>query len=441
MEETILQFGTGNFLRGFADAFLDTLNRQGLYAGKAVIVSPTDSPAVARINRQQGRYHLLERGLEEGKPVRRLRTIESVTRAVNPYRDFDAFLSLAENPALRFVISNTTEAGIRCDIPCAFTDRPAAAFPAKVTQFLYHRYQKGLPGLVFFACELIDNNGDRLRECVLHYAGLWQLGEDFAAWVTAENRFCNTLVDRIVTGFPKEEAEALFAEIGEADALLDTAEPYHLWVIEGNYEQELPLQKAGLSVLWTADCAPYKKRKVRVLNGCHTALVFPSLLCGVASVGESLADPLLRRFLDTCLYGYILPALGDTEENRRFAADTLQRFANPYIRHLWQSIALNSVSKFAARVVPTIGDILDETGEPPRPLVFSLACLLYWYKHHPVQDDPAAAAFLREQPVDTILARADFWGRDLSVLTEPTVQCLTAIEQKGIREAILWILS
>ena len=239
----------------------------------------------------------------------------------------------------------------------------------------------------------------------------------------------------------EEETEALFAEIGEADALLDTAEPYHLWVIEGNYERELPLQKAGLSVLWTADCAPYKKRKVRVLNGCHTALVFPSLLCGVASVGESLADPLLRRFLDTCLYGYILPALGDTEENRRFAADTLQRFANPYIRHLWQSIALNSVSKFAARVVPTIGDILDKTGEPPRPLVFSLACLLYWYKQNPVQDDPAAAAFLREQSPEPILARADFWGRDLSVLADLTVQCLDAIEQKGIREALLWILS
>ena len=236
MKETILQFGTGKFLRAFVDSFVDTLNKKGLYDGKIVIVSPTDSKAVETINAQKGVYHLLLRGLENGEAVCRRSQINAVSRAINPYRDFDAFLALAANPDLRFIVSNTTEAGIRYDAACRLDDRPAASFPGKLTQLLYERYKQNRGGLVVLACELIEDNGRALAQCVLRYAAQWRLGADFEAWLKEENRFCGTLVDRIVTGFPQEEADSLFASFGCRDALLDTAEPYHLWVIEGDYE-------------------------------------------------------------------------------------------------------------------------------------------------------------------------------------------------------------
>ena len=441
MKETILQFGTGNFLRGFVDCFVDSLNKQGLYDGKVVIVSPTDSKAVETINAQGGRYHLILRGVENGAAVSKTTEITCVSRAVNPYRDFDAFLALADNSDLRFIVSNTTEAGIRFDGACRFDDRPAASFPGKLTQFLYRRYQLCLGGLVMLACELIDDNGRALKDCVLRYAVQWNLGDGFVSWLQKENRFCGTLVDRIVTGFPKEEAEEIFAELGCRDALLDTAEPYHLWVIEGDCETELPLQKAGCNVIWTDDVAPYKKRKVRVLNGSHTSLVFPSLLCGVETVGESLGDAQLNDFLHTCLFGYILPVLGDSEENRAFAAAVLERFANPYIRHLWKSISLNSVSKYTARVLPTVLDCQKQRGSLPKPLVFSLACLIQYYKENDPTDDAAAIDFIRAHGVSDMLANTDLWGADLRDLTALVEESLRQIAQHGIREAIRWSMS
>lgn len=438
MKETILQFGTGNFLRGFADSFIDSLNKQGLYDGKIVIVSPTDSETVEKINAQNGTYHLILRGIDNGKEVCEQTQINAVSRAVNPYRDFDIFLSLAENPDLRFIISNTTEAGICFDESCQFADKPVASFPGKLTQFLYRRYQTGLPGFVIFACELIDNNGSKLQNCVLQYAEKWELGDDFICWIEAENRFCNTLVDRIVTGYPKDEAEQIFAEIGCRDELLDTAEPYHLWVIEGDFEKELPLQKGGFNVIWADNVSPYKKMKVRILNGSHTSLVFPSLLCGVESVGESLKDSLLNEYLHTCLFDYILPTLGETEENRQFALAVLGRFANPYIRHLWQSISLNSVSKFIARVLPTIMDYREKNKALPKPLVFSLACLIKYYKENEPSDKGTVVEYIKKHDVGEILSDVDLWGADLSDMTDLVRESLTQIENIGVREAIQW---
>ena len=441
MKETILQFGTGKFLRAFADAFVDTLGKQGLYDGKIVIVSPTDSKTVETINAQGGVYHLMLRGIENGREICETTKITSVSRAVNPYRDFDAFLGLAKNPDLRFVISNTTEAGICYEPACAFGDRPASSFPGKLTQFLFERYRLRLGGLVILACELIEDNGRALKACVLRYAEQWALGEDFLSWLNAEVRFCGTLVDRIVTGFSEAEAEALFASLGCRDALLDTAEPYHLWVIEGNFENELPLQKGGCNVIWTDDVAPYKKMKVRILNGSHTSLVFPSLLCGVESVGESLDDTLLNAYLHACLFGYILPTLGETEENRQFAEAVLERFRNPYIHHLWRSISLNSVSKFTARVLPTVTEYLHTHAAPPRPLVFSLACLLRYYRENDPTDSAEAVDFIKTHDVPAILSTAGLWGCDLSGLTKAVEESLAQMEREGIREAIRWSMS
>lgn len=440
MKEKIIQFGTGNFLRGFADCFIDKLNKENLFDGKIVIVSPTDSKQIDILNAQNGRYNLYLRGIENGKEICERTEISAVSRAVNPYQDFAGFLALSENPDLRFIISNTTEAGIAFSADDKFTDRPAKSFPAKLTQLLYARFKAGLGGFVIFACELIDNNAKELQKFVLRYAQQWTLGEDFFHWIIAENKFCNTLVDRIVTGYPKEEADSLFGEIGYADKLLDTAEPYHLWVLEGDFENELPLQKSGLNVIWTNDVSPYKKMKVRILNGAHTSLVFPSMLCGVETVKESLEDEDLNKFLNTCLFDCILPVLGDTEENRQFASAVLERFANPYIKHMWQSISLNSVSKFTARVLPTITDYMDKTHTLPKPLVFSLACLIEYYKTYDVQDDASAVEHIKNHSVNDILSNTKIWNYDLSYMIELVDKSIEKIHTVGIKEAVKWAM-
>ncbi|MGN0522432.1 MAG: tagaturonate reductase [Eubacterium sp.] len=441
MKEKILQFGTGNFLRGFADYFIDALNKKGLYDGKIVIASPTNSKTVDKINAQSGRYNLILRGIDNGKEVCKRTEITAVSRGINPYTDFNGFLSLAENPDLRFIITNTTEAGICFDNTCKLSDAPASCFPAKLTQLLYARYKSGLNGFVILACELIDDNGKELERCVLEYARLWNLEESFAEWIKSENSFCNTLVDRIVTGYPKDEAENIFDEIGYRDALLDTTEPYHLWVIEGDYENELPLHKAGFNVIWTDDASPYKKMKVRILNGSHTSLVFPSLLCGVETVGESIKDDQLNAFLNKCLFGYILPTLGKEKESSEFADAVLERFANPYISHLWKSISLNSVSKFKARVLPTITDYIDKNNSLPKELAFSLACLIEYYKTNDVTDNEYAVDFIKEKDACEILSNTNLWGRDLSGMAVLINESLAKIHNDGIREAIKWSMS
>lgn len=441
MKERIIQFGTGNFLRGFADCFIDRLNKNNLYDGKIVIVSPTDSKQINIINSQHGRYNLYLRGIEGGKEICERTEINAISRGINPYSDFNAYLALAQNPDFRFIISNTTEAGIAFSADDKLTDMPAKSFPAKLTQLLYERYKTGLKGFVIFACELIDNNAKELEKCVLKYSQHWCLGEDFCNWLKNENKFCNTLVDRIVTGYPVDEAEQFCSEIGYDDKLLDTAEPYHLWVIEGDYESELPLKKAGVNVIWTDDVSLYKKMKVRILNGSHTSFVFPSLLCGVQTVGESLKDNQLKEFLNVCLYDYILPTLGRTDDNIKFSDAVLERFANPYLRHMWQSISLNSVSKFTARVLPTVSDYVDKNNALPKPLVFSLACLIEYYKTNDVQDDKYSYDFIRENCISAILSNKELWSRDLSNMLELVSECIDRIHNDGIRETIKWSIS
>ncbi len=438
MKERIIQFGTGNFLRGFADAFIDKMNKDGLFNGGVVIVSPTDSKNTDVINSQKGRYNLFLRGIENGKTVNRRYEIDAVKRAVNPYRDFDGFLKLADNENFRFIITNTTEAGITFDENCKFTDKPAASFPAKLTQLLFRRFENRLDGFVILACELIDSNGAELKKCVLEYAKLWDLGGGFIEFVNGKNCFCNTLVDRIVTGYPKDEAAELISEIGWDDKLLDTAEPYHFWAIEGNFESELPLKAAGLNVIWTDNISFYKKRKVRVLNGTHTSGVFVSLLCGIETVGQSLADGQINEFLKDNLFKCILPVLGESEENLAFAYAVLERFANPFIKHRWESIALNSISKFSVRVLPTMLDFKEKYGFYPKTMCLSLAALIKYYKLNEISDDKAKAEFIKHNGLNEILANHDLWGADLSDMSEPVKE---AYGFEDMRKAITWSLS
>ena len=439
MKEKILQFGTGNFLRGFVEDFVQTLQEKELFDGDVVIVQPTRGGKSKLINENGGNYNLYLRGIENGESICVRRDITCVSRCVDPYNSFENYLALAKNPELRFIISNTTEAGIVFDPRSNFEDRPALSFPGKLTQFLYQRYLSHLPGFVILPCELISDNGAQLKKCVLKYADLWELGDDFRSWIEEENIFCNTLVDRIVTGYP-EDAEALFSEIGREDKLLNTAEPYHLWVIEGNFEEELPLKKAGLNVIWSDDVASYKKMKVRILNGSHTSLVFPSLLCGVETVKESLDDKQLSAFLNICLYDCILPVLEDKEDIKRFAAAVLERFANPYIKHCWQAISLNSVSKFKERVLPSIGDYVIKNDALPKPLVFALSCLIYYYKNNPVQDNPDSAMSIMIGDLEEILSNTSLWEIDLSAMKNLVEKGITLIEKEGIRKALDWAM-
>ncbi|MBR0509883.1 MAG: tagaturonate reductase [Clostridia bacterium] len=435
MKETILQFGTGNFLRAFFDVFIDRLQKAGLYDGGVVIVSPTDSKNIDLINRQNGRWHVLERGVMNGQVSEKSREIGCVTRAVNPYRDFAGFLELAENPELRFVVSNTTEAGIAFDPGCRMSDAPAASFPGKVTQLLYRRFSLGLPGLVFLPCELIDDNAAAMKDAVLRYAGLWELPAAFVRWTEEENAFCNTLVDRIVTGRPADAAD--WEASNGADPLLDAAEPYCFWAIEGNYEAGLPLQAAGVNAVWADDISFYKKRKVRVLNGAHTTLVFPAMLSGIETVGESVADGTMRRFLQKTLFTYVLPLLGETPENLAFTGAVLERFANPFIAHKFRSIALNSVSKFRVRVLPTMLEYHETYGEYPKTMLVAFAALIRWYKTEDPADDADNVRFIKESGLPEILKNEKLWGRDLSAML-PDLQ--TAYDM-DVSEAITWSLS
>lgn len=437
MKETVIQFGEGNFLRGFFNWFLDVMNEKGLYDGKAVVIQPRAGGKCQLLNSQDCKYNLYLRGLENGEIKNEHRLINSISRGIDPYKDFDAFMSLAENPDMRFVVSNTTEAGIAFDESCKFTDTPCLSFPGKLTQLLFRRFEKGLKGFVFLPCELIDNNGDELKKCILRYAELWGLSEEFVFWVNEENVFLNTLVDRIVTGYPSDDTAQLHPE----DKFLDTAEIFHLWVIEGDFEDELPLKKAGFNVIWTDDVKPYKKIKVRILNGAHTCLVALSLLSGINSVGEAMDDDLLYSYLDRCMKTEILSVIGETEESCAFAKSVYDRFRNPFIYHKWRSIALNSVSKYSVRVLPTILEYKEKNGVFPKYLPLSLAALIYFYKNDTPEDAPEAVEFIENGKISEILGNTALWQADISSLGDIVTEYYEKLDKLGAKETVKWILS
>ena len=440
MKERIIQFGEGGFLRSFADMFIHIMNEKGVFDGKAVVVQPIEKGLIDVLNSQQGVYHQYLRGVENGRVINQCTEVHSISRGVNPYADYKAYLELAHNPDMRFIISNTTEAGIEYLGTEKLSDAPPKSFPAKLTALLYERFKCGLPGFILFCCELIDHNADFLKEYVLKYADLWNLGDGFKSWIETENHFCNTLVDRICTGYPKDEAESLCRELGCEDRLLNTAEIFHLWVIEGNYEDEFPLKKAGINVIWTDDVTPYKKRKVRILNGAHTSMVLAARLYGLSTVKECLDDPNVCGFLKKALDEEIIPTLGSTDEDKTFGAAVLERFANPFVKHQLLSIALNSVSKFKARVLPTILEYREQNGRLPKLLTMSLAALIAFYRTDEANDGEEIMKFMKTASVKDILSRTDYWGEDLGFMQNDVENTYNLICREGMsayyREAL-----
>lgn len=416
-KETIIQFGEGGFLRAFTDWMIDKMNKKGLYNGNIVIVQPIEMGMCEKLEEQDCIYTHIIRGIDKGVEKVESEVITSISRCVNPYKDYQAYLDLAKNPDFRFVISNTTEAGISYEPEEMYTDKIQKSFPAKVTILLYERFKNNLDGFVFFPCELIDKNGTTLKSIVLKYADDWNLGEDFKKFVCEKNFFMNTLVDRIVTGYPRDEKIDLPYE----DNMLDTSEYFHLWVIEGekSFEDEFPLKAAGLNVIWTDDMSMYRTRKVRILNGAHTSTVAYAMLEGIATVKECMDNEKMRAFIRKSIFEEIMPTIDlPKDELEEFANAVLDRFSNPYIKHLWSSIVLNSVSKFKVRVLPSLLEHIKRLDKMPENLVFALACLIKLYKTDMANDDKDVMEFMRNASVEEILANEKLWDTDLSFLKD-----------------------
>lgn len=419
--EKIIQFGEGGFLRGFADWMLQIVNEQTDFNGSCVVVQPIATGMCDMLTQQGCVYTHIMRGLRDGEPVVEKKRIDVISRCVKPYDDFDAYLQLADNADFRFVISNTTESGIAFCVDDTPSAAPNVTFPAKVTLLLHRRYERGLGGFIFLPCELIDRNGDTLKRYVLDYAALWGYDEDFVRWVQEENVFCNTLVDRIVTGYPKEEAATLDPD----DKMLNTSELFHLWVIEGprSILDELPLDRVGLNVIVTDELEKYRTRKVRILNGAHTSMIPYAMLEGIETVRDCMEDATMSAFVQRCVYEEIIPTLDlPREELLSYARDVFERFNNPFIRHLCASISLNSVSKFKVRVLPSLLEYVKRTGSMPPTLIQSLWKLIEFYKNGTPTDDESVIARIKERSVAEILADDTLWGEDISFLTDEVLR-------------------
>lgn len=412
--ERVIQFGEGGFLRGFVDWFLQKVNDASDFDGNVVVVQPIERGMTDMLTAQDCLYTHVIRGVEGVEKT----VVNVISRCVNPYTDMQSYLKLAENPDFRFIVSNTTESGISYHAGDKPTDMPPVSFPAKVAVLLKKRFDLGLKGFIFLPCELIEKNGKKLKEIVLQYAEEWGFGADFKNWVETENVFCSTLVDRINTGYPKGEDMGL----GYEDNLVNTSEYFHLWVIEGpkSILKEIPFDKVGLNIIVCDDMTMYRTRKVRILNGAHTSLVPYALLNGFDTVKSCIDDKVMNEHLKKCIYDEIIPTLDlPKEELIDYANSVVTRFANPYIKHYLTSIALNSVSKFKVRVLPSILEYIKRYNKTPETLVFSLACLIRFYKEKTdlVNDDAEVSAFMLNKSVDEILANTAFWDTDLSFLS------------------------
>ncbi len=471
--ERILQIGEGNFLRCFIGWQVDILNEKcGLNAG-IVVARPIDTDTPESLNVQGGLYTTLLRGYDEENQLRNeKRIVSSVTREISIYKDYDAFLALAHNPELRFVFSNTTEAGIAFSSSDQCDDAPAVTYPAKLTRFLYERFNAfgGAKdkGLVLFPCELLDYNGELLKEYVFKYADLWNLSSEFKTWLEEANTFCSTLVDRIVTGYPRDEVAELEEELGYHDRFMVTGEFFHLFVIQAPQwvGEELKLADSGLHIQIVDDLKPYKQRKVGILNGCHTALMPIAWLCGIEFVKDATNDPQLEDFLAKLLDKEIIPCLPlPVEELKPFADSVIGRFKNPYIKHKWLDISLNSMTKFRTRLLPQLKQYCADNNEIPPLMSLAFAALICFYRgelngqSYVTKDDQPFLAMYQQlwgeagmgavdlatatTIANKVLSLDQHWEAELlkiDGLADQVAEYIVSITGKGMRETLTEVL-
>ena len=469
--EKVLQFGEGNFLRAFVNYWFDVSNERAGWNGKCVLVQPIAPGLAQLINQQEGLYTLYLRGRENGEKVDAKRVISSVSRCLNPYEKegFEAMMAVAVSDDLEYVVSNTTEAGIVYDPACNLDDAPVASFPGKLTQVLYRRWQAGRGGLVILSCELIDNNGRELLKCVNQYADQWGLEDGFRKYVNEDCTFCSTLVDRIVPGRVKDPEEAARMEEanGYRDELIDVGEVFGVWNIEGPawLEEKLPFKKAGLNCPVAPDVTPYKKRKVRILNGAHTGFVLGAYLAGFDIVRDCMQDDAVRGFMNKMLYEEVIPTLPlDKKDLEGFASAVQDRFNNPFVDHELMSISLNSTSKWRARNMPSFLEYIEKTGRLPACLTTSFAAYIAFFSNeiqelndkglvcrrpkgneYLCSDDRWALEFYwehredsAEELVHAVMTNQRMWGQDLTQVVgfEPAViSALKLIREQGAKAA------
>lgn len=461
----IIQFGEGNFLRAFVDWIIWNTNQKTAFNAGVTVVQPIDRGMVDVLNSQDGLYHVNLQGIDKGEVVDSIQMVDVINSGLDPYSQFDEYMALAENPDIRFVISNTTEAGIAFDPACRLEDRPASSYPGKLTQLLFRRYRhfEGDPakGLIILPCELIFLNGKELKKCIYQYIELWQLGEGFKTWFEQACGVYCTLVDRIVPGYPKDTIGQIHERIGYDDKLVVKGEIFHLWVIEApqSVAEEFPADKAGLNVLFVPSEAPYHERKVTLLNGPHTVLSPTGYLSGLDTVRECVEDPEIGKFVRKVMYEELLETLNlPKEELVAFADSVLERFRNPYVKHFVTSIMLNSFPKYKTRDLPGLKTYLERKGELPKGLVLGLAAIITYYKggmrgdvEIVPNDDAAIVSLLKElwvtgdvaKVAEGVLAAEFIWGENLNEipgLTDMVSAYLDAIQKDGMRAVVRSIL-
>lgn len=477
--ERVIQFGEGNFLRAFVDWMIQEMNDKTAFNGSVVIVQPRERNHIETLRAQDCLYHVNLLGLKGNEQVNTCQRISSVSRALNPYTQYDAFMALAEQPEIRFVISNTTEAGIAFDNTCKLSDTPPASYPAKLTQLLYRRYScfngDTKKGLIILPCELIFANGHHLKDCINQYIDLWHDdlddAEGFRKWIACCCPICTTLVDRIVNGYPHNDEQQLWQRIGYKDAAMVQGEIFHLWVIEHDknisieqLDEEWPARKAGLNVVLTDNEVPYHLRKTTLLNGPHTVLSPVAFLSGINIVRDACNDELVGKFIHQVMFNELLPTLElPQDELTRFAEDVLQRFKNPYIDHQVTSIMLNSFPKFKTRDLPALKRYTELKGELPKAIVLGLAAITTYYKGGTREDgtaitpndDPAILELLQQlwasadchTIAEGVLGAQDLiWKEqgnlnDIPGLTDLLASYLQQIQESGMRKTIETVLN
>lgn len=475
----VLQFGEGNFLRAFVDYFFDVMNEKTDFDGGIVLVKPIEFGNLERFHNQECQYTLQLKGFEEGQPKKVTRVITSVMDAVAAIEDYDKYVEYGLCDTLRFIVSNTTEAGIVYDETDDFNACPPKTYPGKLTKLLFQRFEKfgGAQdkGIIIIPCELIADNGIELKKCIMKFIELWNLSDEFKNWIDTACSFCPTLVDRIVPGYPRDEAEELCKEFGYEDQLIDTAETFGLWVIESDtnlsldaLRKELPFEEAGLNVVFTKDHHPYKERKVRILNGSHTSFVLASFLAGNDIVKQSMEDKTIRKYMEETLFNEVNPTLSLSEEEcNEFTAAVIERFQNPFVKHKLLDISLNSVSKWEARCMPSFLEYVNKFNKLPKYLTFSIAALMSFYstveegemnggacligerdgEKYNIRDDKFVLDFFKDNSakapkefVEAYLSNTKFFGgEDLSKidgLVDTIAVYLTDIRTRGMRAVV-----
>lgn len=452
----VVQFGEGNFLRAFVDYIIDKLNSSSDFNAGVAVIQPLPGGMVEMLEDQDGLYTLFMRGVKKGKEIEERRIISCIEKTIDPYLDYSEFLDLAKEEELEFLISNTTEAGIAFNSEDTIKGHPHKSFPAKVTALLYERFKhfKGAKnkGLSIIPCELINHNADTLKNVIFQYVELWNLENDFKNWLENSNDFHNTLVDRIVPGYPKDDISAYEAQLDYKDKMIVSAEVFLLWVIEGDekLKKKIPFDSIDENILVVKDLQPYRTRKVRILNGAHTTMVPFSILFGNETVKETVDDGFTGKFVQKAVFEEIIPTLDLSEEElKSFAEEVFDRFRNPFIKHQLSSIALNSISKFKVRVLPSLLEFQEKFNKLPLHLTYAFACLVRFYKGEwkghslPVNDDEEVVKQLRKswehnsykEITEEILSNESYWGQDLTKipnLKERIAFALDCIDNRGV---------